>query len=64
VWRCVPEASWGAVQAMGSTWYCEDAGWDVTQAEPFSPACLADVWPGGGGGGGAADAHDLLIAML
>jgi hypothetical protein len=50
----VPEASWGDVQAVN--WFCEDAGWDVLAHEPFTPACMGDVWPGGGeGGGGGTD---------
>jgi hypothetical protein len=53
VWRSVPDADWPQVEPdSGNTWFCEDATWELTRREPFTPACLSDLWTGGEGGEG------------
>ena len=46
-WRVVPPEDWEDVQAdERPTWLCEyadEAGWDLTKTEPFTPACSADA---------------------
>lgn len=42
--RCVPDGCWPQVQAVGANWFCEDAGWDLKQQQPFTGACMPDVW--------------------
>eukprot|EP00775_Hariotina_reticulata_P012647 gene12647-12775_t len=50
VWRSVAEDDWLQVESeSGSTWFCEDATWELTRREPFTPACLSDLWTGAEG---------------
>jgi len=39
-WRVVPDEFWPDIDAAGDEdWYCNEATWDVTGYEPFTPAC-------------------------
>ncbi|KAF5836781.1 hypothetical protein DUNSADRAFT_5408 [Dunaliella salina] len=39
-WRIVPDEFWPDVDAAGDEdWYCNEATWDVTQYEPYTPPC-------------------------
>lgn len=37
-WRVVPAELWPEV-ASRDIWYCQNATWDLTALEPFTPAC-------------------------